>query len=324
MRVLITGANGLIGRELTSRLLAQGTIRGRVIDALLVLDKDLSGLPEDSRLRRHTLSLCDAASIRRVLADGIDLVFHLAGVSPSVAEIQYELGYQLNLLASQELFSQLRSSRKPAVLVFASSTAVYGRVLPTRMDEQAAVKPDSSYGYHSVMVEYLLESLSRRGEVDGRAIRLPDLVAPHVLNNEVMSNLVLAVSKNEMFRCPVSPDATMWRMSVGCAVHNLIHAAELDLQSHRDRRIWQLPVLHLSVAKMIDALSARFGRDCLSLINFDPVPELTGGVGSFLVIKTPLARAAGFTHDGTATSLLKHVLASAPVKPRRPKTKVAT
>ena len=35
MRVLITGANGFVGRELVRCLLAQGSLRGRAIGSLL-------------------------------------------------------------------------------------------------------------------------------------------------------------------------------------------------------------------------------------------------------------------------------------------------
>jgi hypothetical protein len=53
---------------------------------LLVLDTDVQGLPDDPRLRRHSGSVTDAALMRRVLADGIDVVFHLVSVPGGAAE----------------------------------------------------------------------------------------------------------------------------------------------------------------------------------------------------------------------------------------------
>ena len=53
MRVLVTGANGFVGRILVQRLLATGILRGRRISTLILLDKELSGFSEDSRLRCH-------------------------------------------------------------------------------------------------------------------------------------------------------------------------------------------------------------------------------------------------------------------------------
>lgn len=140
MRVMISGANGFVGRELVERLLQQGQLRGQKIEAILAVDQTTDGLPDDSRLRRHEGSITNPALLRRVLADGIDVVFHLVSIPGGAAEANYDLGYQVNLQASLELLQQLRNRQRPPVLVYASSVAVYGGDLPARMDESQGVK----------------------------------------------------------------------------------------------------------------------------------------------------------------------------------------
>ena len=108
MRVMITGANGFVGRALVKRLLQTNELQGRSISALILLDKELAGFADDKRLRRHCGSVTDAALLRRALADGIDVVFHLVSIPGGAAEQHYSLGYQVNLLASLELLDQLR------------------------------------------------------------------------------------------------------------------------------------------------------------------------------------------------------------------------
>ncbi|MFY0727222.1 NAD-dependent epimerase/dehydratase family protein [Pseudomonas sp. NFX15] len=312
MRVLITGANGFVGRDLVRSLLARGSVRGQPITSMLVLDRELHDLPDDPRLRRHAGSVTDIALMRRVLADGIDVVFHLVSVPGGAAEDNYELGYQVNLLAGLELLNQLRNKARPPVLVYASSVAVYGSHLPARMKECAEVRPELSYGTHKAMLENAVNDLVRRGEVDGRVVRLPGIVArprePNGLRSAFMSDLLRAYAAGEAYCCPVSPDATAWWMSARCCVNNLIHAAELVCDETGHPRVWQLPVLHLSIAQVVDALAASYGQERRSLITYAADAELEALFGRLPPLKTPQARAAGFSHDGNAGAMIRNAL----------------
>lgn len=318
MRVLITGANGFVGRELVRCLLARGRLRGQAIGSLLVLDTDLKSLPTDPRLRCHHGSVTDAALMRRVLADGVDVVFHLVSIPGGAAEDQYELGYQVNLLASLELLNQLRNPLQPPVLVYASSVAVYGANLPARMNESAEPRPELSYGTHKAMVERAVIDLGRRAEVDGRVLRLPGIVArprePNGLRSAFMSDLLRAFAEGEPYTCPVSAQATAWWMSARCCVNNLIHAAEMDSPLPGTQRVWQLPVLQLSMAQVVDALAASYGQERRNLISYAPDAQLETLFGRMPPLKTPQARAAGFSHDGNAAALIRHSLN--PAEPR--------
>lgn len=312
MRVLITGANGFVGRQLMLAVLSKGVLRGQPVQRLLLLDTRLDELPHDPRVRAHLGSITDAALLRRALADGIDVVFHLASVPGGGAEQDYPQGYQVNLLASLELLDQLRNPLRPPVLVYASSVAVYGDRLPSRMDEATVARPQLSYGAHKLMVETALVDLARRGEVDGRALRLPGIVArPRAasgLRSAFMSDVLHAFAAGDGYVCPVSPQATAWWMSAQCCVDNLLHAAELSGLQWDTERVWQLPVLQLSMAQVIDALAGRFGEARRELISFAPDPHLQASFGALPPMKTARAKAAGFCHDGSAAILVRQAL----------------
>lgn len=148
MRVLVIGASSCIGRALVGKLQSSMAIGRRSISQLLLLDRDLSHFSGHTALRCYTGSLTDKALLRRILADGLDVVFHLASIPGGLAEQQYALGHEVNLMATLELLNQLRSQPQVPVLVYASSAAVYGGNLPPAMNEHHPPRPELSYGAH--------------------------------------------------------------------------------------------------------------------------------------------------------------------------------
>ncbi|ATP50259.1 epimerase [Pseudomonas putida] len=325
MRVMITGAAGFLGRLLVQRLLHKGQLRGQPLEALVLLDQQLEGFPSDPRLRLLAGSIAEPTLLRRALADGVDVVFHLVSVPGGAAEEHYALGRQVNLLATLELLDQLRNAARPPVLVYASSVAVYGAQLPARMDEQWMPRPALSYGAHKVMVETQLNDLARRGEVDGRALRLPGIVArprePNGLRSAFMSDLMHALAAGENYCCPVSPKATAWWMSARCCVDNLLHAAEL--QNPGPQRVWQLPVLHLAMDQVVEALAEAFGDDRRALVSYQPNADLEALFGRYPPLRTPQSRALGFHHDGSAQTLVRNAL-SLSQRPRHARASLQT
>lgn len=325
MRVMITGAAGFLGRLLVQRLLDKGQLRGQPLEALVLLDRQLEGFPSDPRLRLLAGSIAEPTLLRRALADGVDVVFHLVSVPGGAAEEHYALGRQVNLLATLELLDQLRNAARPPVLVYASSVAVYGAQLPARMDEQWMPRPALSYGAHKVMVETQLNDLARRGEVDGRALRLPGIVArprePNGLRSAFMSDLMHALAAGENYCCPVSPQATAWWMSARCCVDNLLHAAEL--QNPGPQRVWQLPVLHLAMDQVVEALAEAFGEDRRALVSYQPNVDLEALFGRYPPLRTPQSRALGFHHDGSAQTLVRNAL-SLSQRPRHARASLQT
>lgn len=108
------------------------------------------------------------------------------------------------------------------------------------------------------------------------------------------------------YTCPVSPEACAWWMSARCCVENLLRAAELD--DLGSQRIWQLPVLHLSIAQVLAGLADSFGADNLARIAFDPDPQLEALFGRYPPLRSPQARELGFCHDGSVAGLLRNAL----------------
>lgn len=301
MRILITGADGFIGRSLVAQLLRASTVAGKNVARLLLLDKQFGVKYTDPRVRLHCGDIGDPKLLRRVLADGVNLVYHLATVPGALAEQDYSLGYQVNLLGSQHLVEQLRCVQPAVRLVFTSSSAVYG-------DELKGL----SYCTHKHMIELLVDDLGRRGEIDGCAVRLPGVVArpdSRGLGSAFMSELLLHMAAGKRYVCPVSEMATAWWLSLKTCVENLVRLAEVDAAALAKQRIIQLPVLQLSVAQVIDAMAKRFGEERRALVTFEPDSSIEQLFGQYPRIRTPWERQLGLVNDGNVHRLVRNVLA---------------
>lgn len=314
MKVLVTGASGFVGAALAERLLQPGALGGELRQLVLV-DQRFDRVCTDSRVSQRSGDIADSEFIRSITGDAPDVVFHLASLPGGAAEKDFALGYAVNVQATEELLSRLSNTEKPPVVVFASTIAVYGTEWPALVDDGTPLKPVLSYATQKLMGELLINDMSRRRMIDGRAVRLPGIVArpqqPNGLISAFMSDVFHQLRDGCPFTSPVSQQATAWWMSVGCCVDNLLHAAALPRAGLGADRVWQLPVLHLTMQAVVDELVARFGADRQDLIRWAPVEAVEKVFGRYPPLDARTALARGFRHDGDTASLVRRALQEA-------------
>lgn len=145
--ILVTGAEGLIGRYFCARLQREGRAFRRF---------DLKISPtQDTR---------DVAALARAL-DGVDGVVHLAALSRVVsAELDPDLCRATNVDALRELLGLALAGRRPWV-VFASSREVYGQQERLPVAEDAPMRPMNIYARSKVAGEELMEGARESGLV---------------------------------------------------------------------------------------------------------------------------------------------------------------
>jgi D-erythronate 2-dehydrogenase len=273
MRILIIGAAGMLGRKLSERLVRDGALGTRPIAELTLADVAVGAGPGAGML---SADLSEPGVAGELIASRPDVIVDLAAVVSGEAETDFEKGYRVNLDATRHLLEAIRLAGSGYLprLVFSSSIAVFGPPMPDVIADDHPTTPATSYGTQKAIVELLLSDYTRRGFLDGVAIRLPTICvrpgAPNRAASGFFSNIIREPLHGRTAVLPVAPDVRHWFASPRAAVGFLIHAATLDTSVLGARRALTMPGLSATVGEQIEALRRVAGDDAVALIRSEP------------------------------------------------------
>lgn len=261
-----------------------------------------AALLTDTRVVSVVGDICDPACIEMRLTPQTHSVFHLAAVVSGQAEADFDLGMRINLDATRLLLERARHNGNRPRFVFTSSVAVFGGALPARVPDDCTPQPQSSYGMQKVLGELLVNEYTRRGFIDGRALRMPTVCVRPGAPNKAASSFASGIIREPLNGvdavCPVSPDTILWLASPVTAIDHLVHGHEIDGSAFAGNRIVSLPGLSTTVRNMADALTRVAGAAVSERIGWLPDAAIERIVnswpGDFI---TTRADAMGFGHD---------------------------
>jgi nucleoside-diphosphate-sugar epimerase len=276
MRILITGAAGMVGRKLIARLASDGTLRGRKITGLDLHDivPPQAQAMDGVTVTNHTGDLASVGASESLVASRPDVVFHLAGIVSGEAEANFDLGYRVNLDGTRALFDAIRLAAISPRVVFTSSIAVFGAPFPEVIPDEFHPTPLTSYGAQKLMSEVLLADYTRRGFFDGIGIRLPTICVrpgkPNKAASGFFSGIIREPLSGQEAILPVPRSVVHTHASPRSAVNFLIHAAGIDGAAVGPRRNLTMPGVGVSVGEQIEALERIAGANTVKLIREVP------------------------------------------------------
>ena len=321
MKVLITGAAGFLGSRLAKALLA-GAEDLPEVSRIVAVDTAASQL-DDPRVEWRVGTIADADFVNSSVDREVDVVYHLAAVLSGQSEAEFDLGMRVNVDATRGLLEACRRLPHPPRLVFSSTVAVFGGLLPAVVPEETAPLPQSSYGAAKVIAEVLVQEYSRKGFVDGIVCRLPTVAVRPGAPNSAMSSFVSGIIREPLAGidsvCPVPLETRLWICSPDVLTHNLVHAGRVETRALEGRRAVNLPGLTVTAAEMLDSLERVGGAAARARVRCAPddriAPIVCTWPGAFDVSR---ALRLGFRADGDIDSLVRQYAAAVRTRPERP------
>ncbi len=277
--LLVTGATGLIGRELMQALSShpgswQVHTAGR---------PDLSG-PDEA-----------LALVERVQPAA---VVHLAGgTSPDRHEL-----YENNVLSTVNLMNAVGRQPRPACCIVFGSAAEYGDTPESPIGEDAPLRPVSEYGRAKVAETTLAESLSRARGIPLTVLRPFNVVSPRLPASTALGNMrrQLLDSDGETERTVTCGRLDLVRdyVPVAAVVAVTLHLLAAPLPG---RILNVCSGVGISLGSILDAMAGRLGVS----LRIEQSPELLGIPAAPRVLGDPgrLFQATGLRVEVTAESL---------------------
>jgi UDP-glucose 4-epimerase len=177
MKTLVTGGGGFIGSHLAEQLLSQG-------HEVVILDNlscgrlaNIASFEKHPKLRLVTSDIVDREQIANAF-NGVDWVFHLAGIADIVPSIERPDAYfQNNVLGTLNVLQCARGAGVKR-LVYAASSSSYGipSLYPT--PETSPIQPQYPYALTKYMGEELVLHWAQVYKLPSLSLRLFNVYGP--------------------------------------------------------------------------------------------------------------------------------------------------
>ncbi|HKL30330.1 MAG TPA: NAD-dependent epimerase/dehydratase family protein [Natrialbaceae archaeon] len=249
-KILVTGATGQIGSELTPALREK---YGH--DAVIASDIQQ---PEELDDPFVELDVTDREAIEEVVEEhDVDTIFHLAAILSAKGEENPGLAWDVNVNGLYNVFEVGREYDVEKI-VTPSSIAVYGSTTPDNPSEETVLIPNTMYGISKVLTELLAEYYYENYDLDIRGVRLPGILSYKTLPGGGTTDYAVEVFYDAIeqghYEYFVRPDTMLPMMYMPDAVNALMQLAEADDDGLNYRCAYNVSALTFTAAELTEAI----------------------------------------------------------------------
>lgn len=246
MKIIITGGGGFLGSQLAQKLLERGTLNGKPITEMVLLDAFFRGEPTDARVRQVQGDISNRAMVFNAIGTQVDVIFHLASMVSGECEERFDDALRVNLDGGRNIFEAARAAEGKPRVIFASSVACYGGLdMSQMMSDLTKQLPQTTYGMTKAMCEMLVNDHSRKGHFDGRSVRLPTVIIrpgkPNAAASSWASGMFREPLNGEPCQLPIRRDQPHPMTGYRTVIDSFIALAEVPEEKLGKDRAFVLP-----------------------------------------------------------------------------------
>ncbi|MBC9875255.1 NAD-dependent epimerase/dehydratase family protein [Macrococcoides bohemicum] len=271
-RIMITGALGQIGTELTLKL-------REIYGVDNVLATDLRRPEEGAKVLEgpfEALDVTDAERMDKLAADfKADTLMHMAALLSATAEKNPVFAWNLNMGG---LLNALEVARKYNMQFFTpSSIGAFGPSTPADNTPQVTIqRPTTMYGVNKVSGELLCDYYFHRFGVDTRGVRFPGLIShvkePGGGTTDYAVEIYFKAIREGKYTSYINKGTYMDMMFMDDAIDAIIKLMEASAENLKDRNAFNVTAMSVD-PEMIAASIRKVMPDFELDYDVDPVRE---------------------------------------------------
>ena len=245
-KILITGATGQIGSELTIALRCKYGAENIVVAGHK--KQPSTDLIQGSEY--YSVDVRDAKTLENIVKrHQIDTIFHLASLLSAVAERYPQLAWDININGLRNVLEVARKFN--CSVFFPSSIGAFGADTPAENTPQDTIQhPETMYGITKVSGELLCNYYYHRYKVNTRGLRFPGLISyktpPGGGTTDYAVDIFYAALEERHYLCFLKEDTRLDMMYMPDAINAAINLMEADAAKLQHRNAFNVTAMSFS------------------------------------------------------------------------------